>query len=192
MSDGSAKKEDLVSLSLKLAFPNKLDDSIGKVVREGAYLEEVLRECVAILGGLGNDVDILLMGQNWNWLYKMALGFQKEPGYATRRCNYEALSNIGTALSEANKLWTNRNTVVHASWMFCPSLVGGICEIASSNGGVVRKDEYHVERSAHSKFERQVTHRYIEELEELVQDFKCVRHDLLGGLKAFDPNQFRQ
>ena len=91
ISDGSAKKrQDALSLSLKLALPNELDDFIGKVVREGAYLEEVLRECVAILAGLGNDVDVLLMGQSWDWLHSMAVGFQKEPGYATRRCNDEA------------------------------------------------------------------------------------------------------
>jgi len=34
-----------------------------------------MMECVAILGGLGNDVDILLMGQPWDWLHSMAVGF---------------------------------------------------------------------------------------------------------------------
>jgi len=34
-----------------------------------------MMECVAILGGLGNDVDILLMGQPWDWLHGMAVGF---------------------------------------------------------------------------------------------------------------------
>jgi hypothetical protein len=192
INDGSAKKgQDALSLSLKLTLPNELDDFIGKVVREGAYLEEVLRECVAILAGLGNDVDVLLMGQSWDWLHSMAVGFQKEPGYATRRCNDEALPEIGEALSEANAVWKRRNAVVHASWRVCPSLLGGTCEIATSNGGEVREDEYHVERSIRRKFEREVEHRYVEEIEELAQDFELVRQNLLDGLKTFDPNQFR-
>ena len=77
---------------------------------------------MAILGGLGNDVDILLMGQSWDWLHGMAVGFQKEPVYATRRCNYDVLPEIGEALSHANTVWKRRNAVVHASWMLCPAL----------------------------------------------------------------------
>jgi hypothetical protein len=192
MSDGSSeKRQDELSLSMKLAFPNELDDFIGKVVREGAYLEDVLRECVGILGGLANDVDVLLMGQSWDWLHSMAVGFQKEPVYATRRCNDEALPEIGKVLSEADVVWKRRNAVVHASWIVCPSLLGGTCEIAESNGGEVRDDEYHVLRSMRRKSEREVKHRYIEELEELVQDFERVRQDLLDGLKMFNPNAFR-
>jgi hypothetical protein len=92
MSDGtSEKKQADLSLSMKLAFPNELDDFIGKVVREGAYLEDVLRECVGILGGVASDADVLLARQNWGWLHGMAVAFQKEPVYATRRCNDEAL-----------------------------------------------------------------------------------------------------
>jgi hypothetical protein len=52
------RRQDALSLSLKSALPNELDDFIGKVVREGAYLEDVLRECVAILAGLGNDAGL--------------------------------------------------------------------------------------------------------------------------------------
>ncbi|MCM0673532.1 hypothetical protein NCC78_02185 [Micromonospora phytophila] len=192
MSDGSAKnKPEILSLSMKLAFPNELDDFIGKVVREGAYLEEVLRECVAILGGLGNDVDVLLMGQSWDWLHSMAVGLQKEPSYATRRCNDEALPEIGVALSEANGVWKRRNAVVHASWRVCPASLGGTCEIAASNGGKVNEGEYHVERSIRRKFKRDVEHRHVSELEELACDFELVRQNLVEGLQAFDPNQFR-
>lgn len=191
MRDGSAKeKQDTPSLSFKLALPNELDDFIGKVVREGAYLEEVLRECVAILAGLGNDVDILLMGQSWDWLYSMAIGFQKEPSYATRRCNDEALPGIGKALSEANAVWKRRNAVVHASWAICPSQLGGTCEIATSTGGEVQEGEYHVTRSIRRKPEREVEHRYVGEVEELAQDFEQVRQELVDLLRAFDPNQF--
>lgn len=193
MTDDSAKQpdDDTFSLSLKLALPNALDDYIGKVVREGAYLEEALRECVAILAGLGNDVDVLLMGQSWDWLHSMAVGLQKEPAYATRRCNDEALPEIGRALSDASDVWRRRNAVVHASWRVCPSLFGGSCDIAAGNGGEVDEDEYHVERSIRRKFERQVEHRYVDELQQLTLDFEGVRQDLIDGLKAFAPNHFR-
>jgi hypothetical protein len=41
------------------------------------------------------------------------------------------------------------------------------------------------------KPERQVDHRYLHELEELVLDFEAVRGSLVEGLKAFDPRHFR-
>jgi hypothetical protein len=191
MGEGSTERNDSLLLSLRLAAPNNLDDYIGKVVREGAYLEEVLMECVAILGGLGNDVDILLMGQSWDWLHGMAVGFQKEPVYATRRCNDDVLPEIGEALSHANTVWKQRNAVVHASWTLCPALFGHECRIAAANGGKVDEDEYHVTRSTRRKYERQVDHRYVHELEELVEDFEAVRGSLVEGLKAFDPRHFR-
>jgi hypothetical protein len=191
MSEESAEKHDSVSLSLKLAFPNSLDDYIGKVVREGAYLEDVMMECVAILGGLGNDVDILLMGQPWDWLHSMAVGFQKEPVYATRRCNHEALPEIAEALAEANAIWKKRNDVVHASWMLCPALRGYECAIAARNGGEVNEDEYHVVRSRRRQTERLVEHRSVDELEELVVEFEAVRVRLVEALKAFDSKHFR-
>jgi hypothetical protein len=191
MGEGSTERHDSLSLSLRLAASNDLDDYIGKVVREGAYLEEVLMECVAILGGLGNDVDILLMGQSWDWLHGMAVGFQKEPVYATRRCNHGVLPEIGEALSHANTVWKRRNAVVHASWMLCPALLGHECRIAAANGGKLDEDEYHVTRSTRRKSEWQVDHRYVHELEELVEDFAAVRGSLVEGLKAFDPRHFR-
>lgn len=189
--DDRPEKEDALSLSLRLALPNDLDDQIGKVVREGAYLEEVLRECVAILGGLGKDADILIMGQSWDWLYSMATGFQKAPAYATRRCNYEALPKIGEALSEANAVWKRRNAVVHASWSLCPSLLGGECEVAESNDREVQDDEYHVTRSIRRKPHREVEHRYVWEIEELSQEFEHVRQSILNELEAFSPRHFR-
>ena len=143
------------------------------------------------MAGLGNDVDILLMGQSWDWLHSMAVGLQKEPGYATRRCNEEALPEIGEALSRANGVWKRRNAVVHASWTICPSLLGRECEISSTNGGEVNENEYHVTRSIRRKFGPQVEHRFVDELDELVQDFENVRNALIEGLKAFDPKQFR-
>jgi hypothetical protein len=191
MSEESAEKHDGVSLSFRLAFPNNLDDYIGKVVREGAYLEDVMIECVAILGGLGNDVDVLLMGQPWDWLHSMAVGFQKEPVYATRRCNHEALPEIGEALAQANVIWKKRNDVVHASWTLCPALDGRECPIATRNGGEVDDDEYHVTRSRRRNPERLVEHRYVGELEELVVEFETVRRSLFEALEAFDPRHFR-
>jgi hypothetical protein len=191
MREESAEKHDSVSLSFGLALPNDLDDYIGKVVREGAYLEDVMIECVAILGGLGNDVDILLMGQPWDWLHSMAVGFQKDPVYATRRCNYEALPEIGEALAEANVIWKKRNNVVHASWTLCPALDGRECPIATRNGGEVDDDEYHVTRSRRRNPERLIEHRYVSELEELVVEFETVRRSLLKALEAFDPRHFR-
>lgn len=181
-----------IELSLKLALPNDLDDWIGKVVREGAHLEEVLRECVGILGGLGNDVDILLMGQSWDWLHSMATGFQKEPVYATRRCNDAALPEIGDALKLASDVWKRRNAVVHALWMICPSQFGGMCEIAEANGGQVAEDEFHVVRSIRRKSAMQKMHRYVEDLEELAMDMECVRCSLVDGLKAFAPQHFSE
>jgi hypothetical protein len=192
MSEESTEKHDSVSLSFsRLALPNDLDDCIGKVVREGAYLEDIMIECVAILGGLGNDVDILLMGQPWDWLHSMAVGFQKEPVYATRRCNDEALPEIGEALAEANAIWKKRNDVVHASWTLCPALYGRQCPIATRNGGEVNDDEYHVTRSRRRNPERLVEHRYVGELEELVGEFETVQRSLIAALKAFDPKHFR-
>ena len=192
MDDESAnEKQGIDLLMLKLALPNELDDFIGKVVRQGGLLEEVMRECVAILGGLDNDVDVLLMGQPWDWMHRMAVSFQQEPVYATRRCNDEALPKIGEALKEADRVWKERNLVVHAVWAVCPSLLGGTCDFAASRGGEVAEDEYHVERSRRGKSARSVEHRHIYELEELVTEFEAARYDLIEGLKEFDPKHFR-
>jgi hypothetical protein len=131
------------------------------------------------------------MGESWDWLHRKAVQLQKEPAYATRRCNDEALPEIGRALSEANAVWKQRNAVVHASWMVCPSLIGGTCQIAASKGGEVEDDEYHVARSIRGRTAHEVEHRYAWELEDLVVEFESVRQDLIDGLKTFDPSQFR-
>jgi hypothetical protein len=192
MGDGSAnEKHDINYLSMKLAYPNDLDDFIGKVVRQGGLLEEVMRECVALLGGLGNDVDVLLMGQPWDWMHRMAVRFQQEPVFATRRCNDEALPEIGEALKEADRVWKERNLVVHAAWSVCPSLLGGTCDFAASRGGEIAEGEYHVEWSRRGKSARSVDHRHVDELEELVIEFEAARLDLIEGLKKFNPRHFR-
>ncbi|WP_431916987.1 hypothetical protein [Micromonospora wenchangensis] len=190
MGDGAEEKQSIDLLLMKLACPNQLDDFIGKVVREGGLLEEVMRECVGILGGLSNDVDALLMGQSWDWMHSMAIRFQQEPAYATRRCNDGALPRIGEALKEANRVWKERNQVVHATWNVCPSLLGGRCEVATSLQEDLGEDEYHVERSRRAKSKRIVEHRSVGELEELVIEFESVRHELIEALKEFDPRAF--
>jgi len=191
MGDEAEAKQSIDRLLMKLAFPNQLDDLIGKVVREGGLLEEVMRECVGILGGLSNDVDVLLMGQSWDWMHSMATRFQQEPVYATRRCNDEALPRIGEALKEANRVWKERNQVVHATWAVCPSLLGGTCKVATALARDPEEDEYHVERSRRGKSERIVEHRNVEELEELVIEFESARNELIEALKEFDPRPFK-
>ncbi|QDY06816.1 hypothetical protein FJK98_06220 [Micromonospora sp. HM134] len=191
MGDGSAKRKSDIEISMILAGPNDLDDAIGKVVRQGGLLEEVMRECVALLGGLGNDVDVLLMGQPWDWMYRMAVRFQQEPVFATRRCNDRALPAIGEALSEADRVWKKRNLVVHSAWAVCPSLLGGSCEISASRGGKVAEGEFHVEWSRRGRSSRSVDHRHVWELEEIILEFETVRCNLVEGLREFTPDQVR-
>lgn len=192
MSDEAADEQQSIDfLLMKLDFPNPLDDFIGKVVRHGGLLEEVMRECVGILGGLSNDVDVLLMGQSWDWLHSMAVRFQQEPVYATRRCNDAALPRVGEALTEANRVWKERNQVVHATWTVCPSLFGRTCAVAASLHRDVGDDEYHVERSRRGKSARIVEHRHVEELERLVMEFDAARHELIEALRDFNPQYVR-
>ena len=109
---------------------------------------------------------------------------------ATRRCNDGALPRIGEALNEANRVWKDRNQVVHATWAVCPSLLGGTCEVATSLGEDLEEDEYHVERSTRGKSDRIVEHRNVGELEELVMEFESARQELIAALKEFNPQPF--
>ncbi|MEV6797656.1 hypothetical protein AB0M91_04830 [Micromonospora rifamycinica] len=191
MGDGSEKWKSDIEISMILAGPNDLDDAIGKIVRQGGLLEEVMRECVALLGGLSNDVDVLLMGQPWDWMYRMAVRFQQEPVFVTRRCNDKALPAIGEALSAADRVWKKRNLVVHSAWAVCPSLLGGSCDIPASRGGEIVEGEFHVEWSRRGRSSRSVDHRHVWELEELILEFESVRYYLIEGLREFTPDQFR-
>jgi hypothetical protein len=153
---------DTFSLSLKLALPNQLDDYIGKVVREGAYLE---RRCASAWQSWPGSAT-MSMSSSWDragtgctaWLSASRRNRLMRPSAAT----HKALPDIGQARADANDVWKQRNAVVHASWRVYPLLFGGTCDIATSNGGEVAEDEYHVERSIRRKFERQVEHRYVD------------------------------
>jgi hypothetical protein len=186
----STESHESLLLQFEMAGPNSLDDSIGKVVRYGSYLEDMLRECVGILGGLSDDADVLLARQNWEWLYGMAMAFAKNPVYATRRCNYEGLPQIEEALKNADRSWKERSAVVHSAWIICPARLGGSCEIAATNGGEVEEGEFHVVSSVRRKAERKFEHRHVWELEQLVEELEGDRSYLLDSLKLFNPRLF--